>query len=217
MPRTQHTTRPPRRSKRRTREQTLLERVHLNAAGIDIGSGSHWVAVPPDRAEQPVREFRSQYGARCVGSQFLRSFSPARAATPRWAEKRMRPDGAWRYAGRAPEGRGRRTTGGQSPSRSLVRGCGDSRTGGTIGVTPFKRLLPRHIPALGCFTHDPQGAPRDATRTRSSTAARSTRARDSPKDPSERRRHRYRQREPLGGGARRSGRPAGTRIHEFHP
>ena len=41
------------------REQKFLERVHLNAAGIDIGSGSHWVAVPPDRAEQPVREFRS--------------------------------------------------------------------------------------------------------------------------------------------------------------
>ena len=59
MPRTQHTTRPPRRSKRRTREQTFLERVHLNATGIDIGSGSHWVAVPPDRDEQPVREFRS--------------------------------------------------------------------------------------------------------------------------------------------------------------
>ena len=55
MPRTQHTTRPPRRSKRRTREQKFLERVHLNAAGIDIGSGSHWVTVPPDRAEQPVR------------------------------------------------------------------------------------------------------------------------------------------------------------------
>ena len=59
MPRTQHTTRPQRRSKRRTREQKFLERVHLNAAGIDIGSGSHWVAVPTDRDEQPVREFRS--------------------------------------------------------------------------------------------------------------------------------------------------------------
>jgi transposase len=33
--------------------------VHLNAAGIDIGSGSHWVAVPDDRDAQPVREFRS--------------------------------------------------------------------------------------------------------------------------------------------------------------
>lgn len=28
-----------------------------NAAGIDIGGASHFVAVPPDRAEQPVREF----------------------------------------------------------------------------------------------------------------------------------------------------------------
>jgi transposase len=33
--------------------------VHPNAAGIDIGSGSHFVAVPPDRDEQPVREFGS--------------------------------------------------------------------------------------------------------------------------------------------------------------
>jgi transposase len=30
---------------------------HPNAAGIDIGSASHFVAVPPDRADEPVREF----------------------------------------------------------------------------------------------------------------------------------------------------------------
>ena len=30
---------------------------HPNAAGIDVGSAQHHVAVPPDRAEQPVREF----------------------------------------------------------------------------------------------------------------------------------------------------------------
>jgi len=48
-----------RHSKRAKREQKLLEKIHLNAAGIDIGSGSHWVAVPEDRDEQPVREFRS--------------------------------------------------------------------------------------------------------------------------------------------------------------
>ena len=59
MPRTQYPTRPQRRSTRRTREQKFLEQVHLNAAGIDIGSGSHWVVVPTDRDEQPVREFRS--------------------------------------------------------------------------------------------------------------------------------------------------------------
>jgi transposase len=35
---------------------------HPNAAGIDIGSGSHFVAVPPDRDEQPVREFKSFTG-----------------------------------------------------------------------------------------------------------------------------------------------------------
>jgi transposase len=32
---------------------------HPNAAGIDIGSASHFVAVPPDREDDPVREFPS--------------------------------------------------------------------------------------------------------------------------------------------------------------
>jgi transposase len=33
--------------------------VHAHAAGIDVGSGSHFVSVPPDRDETPVREFGS--------------------------------------------------------------------------------------------------------------------------------------------------------------
>ena len=32
---------------------------HPNAAGIDIGSASHYVGVPPDRCDAPVREFAS--------------------------------------------------------------------------------------------------------------------------------------------------------------
>jgi len=36
-----------------------LSLTHPNAAGIDIGSASHYVAVPPDRDDQPVREFKS--------------------------------------------------------------------------------------------------------------------------------------------------------------
>jgi transposase len=36
-----------------------LEIVHSDAAGMDIGNASHLVAVPPDRDEQPVREFGS--------------------------------------------------------------------------------------------------------------------------------------------------------------
>lgn len=35
---------------------------HPHAAGIDIGSRSHWVAVPPECDERPVREFRSFTG-----------------------------------------------------------------------------------------------------------------------------------------------------------
>jgi len=39
--------------------QAALTVTHPNAAGIDIGSAAHYVAVPPDRDEQPVREFAS--------------------------------------------------------------------------------------------------------------------------------------------------------------
>ena len=34
-----------------------FEQINLNAAGIDIGSGEHWVSVPSDRDPQPVRRF----------------------------------------------------------------------------------------------------------------------------------------------------------------
>ncbi len=34
-----------------------LERITPHAAGIDVGSASHFVAVPADRDDQPVREF----------------------------------------------------------------------------------------------------------------------------------------------------------------
>lgn len=36
-----------------------LTLVHPNSAGIDIGNASHFVAVPPERDEEPVREFPS--------------------------------------------------------------------------------------------------------------------------------------------------------------
>jgi transposase len=39
--------------------QAPLTITHPNAAGIDIGSASHFVAVPPDRDDNPVREFPS--------------------------------------------------------------------------------------------------------------------------------------------------------------
>ena len=38
-----------------------LERLNLNAAGIDVGADFHWVAIPPDRAETPVRKARRLY------------------------------------------------------------------------------------------------------------------------------------------------------------
>src|SRR5271167_4667986 len=38
-------------------EDLSLEVVHPDAAGIDIGNESHYVAVPPTRDSQPVRRF----------------------------------------------------------------------------------------------------------------------------------------------------------------
>jgi transposase len=45
----------------RNRKVTMsgLSLTHPDAAGVDIGSASHWVAVPPDRDDEPVREFAS--------------------------------------------------------------------------------------------------------------------------------------------------------------
>src|SRR5258708_25876064 len=40
-------------------EDAGLEVVHPHAAGIDVGNASHFVAVPADRDEQPVREVGS--------------------------------------------------------------------------------------------------------------------------------------------------------------
>ena len=38
-------------------EDLSLEVIHPDAAGIDIGNESHYVAVPPSRDSQPVRRF----------------------------------------------------------------------------------------------------------------------------------------------------------------
>src|SRR5262245_66474007 len=39
------------------KRSTLLEQINFNAAGVDVGSREHWVAVPADRDSQPVRSF----------------------------------------------------------------------------------------------------------------------------------------------------------------
>jgi transposase len=43
--------------KRSSQWKPMQQVVHPNAAGIDIGAELNWVAVPPDRDEQPVRCF----------------------------------------------------------------------------------------------------------------------------------------------------------------
>ena len=40
-------------------EQVTLQIVHSNAAGIDVGKNTHYVAVPPDRDAESVRYFDS--------------------------------------------------------------------------------------------------------------------------------------------------------------
>jgi transposase len=43
--------------KENPKELESFETINRNAAGIDIGSGSHWVCVSPSRAEENVRQF----------------------------------------------------------------------------------------------------------------------------------------------------------------
>src|ERR1700732_1795787 len=38
---------------------SLFERIQPDAAGVDCGQKSHFVAVPPERDPEPVREFRT--------------------------------------------------------------------------------------------------------------------------------------------------------------
>jgi hypothetical protein len=41
------------------KKRQVFELTHPNAAGIDIGGSSHFVAVPADRDDLPVREFQA--------------------------------------------------------------------------------------------------------------------------------------------------------------
>jgi len=43
----------------KTRHPSLLERINRDAAGIDCGSETHFVAVPPERDQEPVRSFKT--------------------------------------------------------------------------------------------------------------------------------------------------------------
>ena len=45
--------------RKRPTTQSVISLTHPNTAGIDIGSAAHFVAVPPDRDDEPVREFAS--------------------------------------------------------------------------------------------------------------------------------------------------------------
>lgn len=47
------------RNQPRRLKPSLIERIQPDAAGVDCGERSHFVAVPPDRDPQPVREFRT--------------------------------------------------------------------------------------------------------------------------------------------------------------
>ena len=49
----------PREGRAKGAGKASFELTHPDCAGIDVGASSHFVAVPPDRDSEPVREFRS--------------------------------------------------------------------------------------------------------------------------------------------------------------
>jgi transposase len=59
------------RNKPRRLKPSLLERIQPDAAGVDCGERSHFVAVPPDRDPEPVREFRTFTAEPCRLADWL--------------------------------------------------------------------------------------------------------------------------------------------------
>lgn len=59
-------------AQRLAKDDPGLEIVHRDAAGIDIGNASHFVAVPADRDAEPVREFGSWTGALLRMAEWLK-------------------------------------------------------------------------------------------------------------------------------------------------
>lgn len=57
------------RTRRRRQDLRIL---HPNAAGIDIGSAEHWVAVPVERDPEPVRRFEAFTGDLVALAEWLR-------------------------------------------------------------------------------------------------------------------------------------------------
>jgi hypothetical protein len=53
------------------RPSSSLPLYNPHAAGIDIGEAEHWVAVPPDRAPEPVRRFGTCTADRAVLADWL--------------------------------------------------------------------------------------------------------------------------------------------------
>src|SRR2546423_5611433 len=49
-----------------------LAQMHCNAAGIAVGATEHWVAVPEDRDEEPVRRFGAFTADLYVLAEWLR-------------------------------------------------------------------------------------------------------------------------------------------------
>src|SRR2546430_5456670 len=62
---------PHKRHSSRARSAPLAQ-MHLNAAGIDVGATEHWVAVPEDRDEEPVRRFGAFTADLYVLAEWLR-------------------------------------------------------------------------------------------------------------------------------------------------
>jgi transposase len=54
------------------RRRQSLRVLNRNAAGIDIGSNEHWVAVPPDRDPEPIRRFAAFTGDLVALADWLR-------------------------------------------------------------------------------------------------------------------------------------------------
>ena len=82
---------------RRERLPAQLSQANLDAAGIDVGASSHFVAVPADSSAQPVQEFSAFTADLYRLAGWLAKWSP-------WSWSRLgctgyRCSGCWKSGG----------------------------------------------------------------------------------------------------------------------
>ena len=115
------------------KSRAALTITHPNAAGIDIGRAAHFVAVPPDRDDTPVREFPS----------FTVALNALPSGSQKWLDKSEQRD-KWKLWLKEPgrSGRAKRSISWSSSEKRQAShdACAGSTQGPSKPKSPWRPL-----------------------------------------------------------------------------